>query len=220
MASIAVGHQLYLYRLFSKEVGTGRQVMLSRMEEVLDANDIWPSDLGCTTVRELLEQLSDFVRLTVFKKGRVYATVIAKPEWDALLERAEKEQASPADKGGMRSWKRKRSKREPKPIRPRPKGRPKPQDEAAEVADVETTNSKAAPSAEESAAGHAPVGSAAESAAGPAAGTAAEMSRAANLHLPRRPSRPTSASTLIRSTLPNPTSWRTRSSFSRCMPVS
>ena len=130
MATIPLGNQLYLYRLFSREVGVGRQVMLARMEEVLAADDIWPSDLGCANVRELLERLSDFVRLTVFKKGRVYATVIAQPEWDAALERAKKGEGAPAEKGGPRAWKRKKANRDPKPVRPRPKGRPKPQDES------------------------------------------------------------------------------------------
>ena len=154
MASISVGNQLYLYRLFSREVGVGRQVMLSRMEEVLDADDIWPSDLGCATTRELLEQLSSFVRLTVFKKGRVYATVIAVPDWNAILERAEKEQAAPAtataatSKGGPRSWKRKKAKRDPKPARPRPKGRPKPQDESVETTESGATKPEKEPAAE------------------------------------------------------------------------
>ncbi len=152
MATIPLGNQLYLYRLFSREVGVGRQVMLARMEEVLSADDIWPCDLGCTDVRELLEQLSDFVRLTVFKKGRVYATVIAQPEWDAVLERAKKDESAPADKGGLRSWKRKKANRDPKPVRPRPKGRPKPQDEldhksddVAEAATKEEPEAKSTP---------------------------------------------------------------------------
>ena len=138
MATIPQGNQLYLYRLFSKEVGVGRQVMLARVEEVLAADDIWPSDLGCADVRELLEQLSVFVRLTVFKKGRVYATVIAQPEWDAILERAKKDDSAPPDKGGLRSWKRKKAKRDPKPVRPRPKGRSKPQDEMDGKSNAET----------------------------------------------------------------------------------
>lgn len=130
MATITAGNELYLYQLLVREVGVGRQVMLSRIEEVLLADDIWPSDLGCESVREVLENLSSFVRLTVFKRGRVYATVVSNPEWDAILERAKSEKdEKPTDKGGAKSWRRKRAKRDPKLAKPRPKGRPKPEPE-------------------------------------------------------------------------------------------
>lgn len=123
--AISVGNQLYIYRLLVQKIGVGQQVMLSRMEEVLLECDILPCDLGCADVRELLEQLSTFVRLTVFKKGRVYATVLPQPEWDAALEILEKEaSAKGGSKGGQKSWKHKRSKKSLRPVRPRPKNRP------------------------------------------------------------------------------------------------
>lgn len=128
MAHITPGNHLYLYQLLSRELGTGRQIMLARVEEVLLADDILPSDLGCTNTRELLEHLGDWVRLTVFKKGRVYATVITQPQWDELLEQAQREE--PAKQTGgkdtKRSWKRKRAKKDPRPTKPRPHGRVKP----------------------------------------------------------------------------------------------
>ncbi|MDO4806597.1 MAG: DUF3825 domain-containing protein [Coriobacteriales bacterium] len=136
MATVSAGHQLYLYRLFVLEVGVGRQVTLSRMEEVLASDDILPCDLGYETVRELLEHLDAFIRLTVFKKGRVYATVLAQPEWDDALEKANKDdtQKRTSDKGA-KSWKRKKGKGALQPIRPRPKNRPKP--EEAEITTAE-----------------------------------------------------------------------------------
>ncbi len=125
MPAITIGNQLYLYKLLSREVGTGHQVTLARIEETLLADDIWPSDLDCKNVRELLEQLDAFVRLTVFKKGRAYATILVNDEWEAVLERAENDSAPrTAEKTGAKSWKKKRSNKDPKPAKPRPKGRP------------------------------------------------------------------------------------------------
>ena len=131
--SATPGNSLYLYRLLSEKIGVGRQTMLARVEDVLLEDDIMASDLGCASVRELLESL-DFVRVAVFKRGRVYATILPQPEWDALLERlgtddgAEKgEQAAP-----HKSWKRKRGAKTVRPEKPRPRGRVK--QESSEVA--------------------------------------------------------------------------------------
>lgn len=126
MPRITPGNRLYLYQLFSREVGVGRQTMLARMEEVLAADDIMPCDMGFESVRELLEALDDFVRLTVFKKGRVYATVLAQPAWDEILARtdAPAQNPTPTAKGGPKSWKRKRANKDPRPAKPKPYGRP------------------------------------------------------------------------------------------------
>lgn len=130
------GNKLYLYRLLRDAMGAGRQTMLSRIEEILEADDLMPSDVGCANTRELLEQL-DFIRLTVFKRGRIYATVIAQPELDELLERAaaksdEDTKASTAA-GKRRSWRRKKGAKDIRPAKPRPKGRVKPDVERAEA---------------------------------------------------------------------------------------
>lgn len=147
MPNITVGNRLYLYQLFMREIGPGRQTMLSRMEEVLASDNILPCDLDCDDVRELLESLDDFVRLTVFKKGRVYATVVARAEWDELLAGLDQ---APAEKtkgqGGPKSWKRKRSPKAQRPAKPRPKNRPKP--EPAAVATTKSTEVAAVPDSE------------------------------------------------------------------------
>ena len=115
MPRITPGNRLYLYKLLSREIGVGKQTMLSRVEEVLAADDIMPCDLGCESLRELLEQLNDFVRLTVFKKGRVYATILPREDWDELLRQDEAADAKARDaagggaKGGPKSWKRKKA---------------------------------------------------------------------------------------------------------------
>lgn len=127
MATITAGNELYLYQLLCREAGVGRQVMLSRIEEIFLADDILPCDLGCSDVREVLEHLPAFVRLTVFKKGRVYATIVANEEWDAVLVRIEKGEGSspkPAAKGGAKSWKRHKARKDPRPAKPKPKNRP------------------------------------------------------------------------------------------------
>lgn len=127
MATITAGNELYLYQLLCREAGVGRQVMLSRIEEILLADDILPCDLGCSDVREVLEHLPAFVRLTVFKKGRVYATIVANEEWDAVLARIEKGEATspkPTAKGGAKSWKRRKARKDPRPAKPKPKNRP------------------------------------------------------------------------------------------------
>ncbi|MBR3314516.1 MAG: DUF3825 domain-containing protein [Atopobiaceae bacterium] len=118
------GNSLYLYRLLSEGIGVGRQTMLARVEEVLLEDDVMPSDLGCESVRELLESL-DFVRVAVFKRGRVYATVLPQPEWDALLERLGTDDQSGKGEPAAphKSWKRKRNAKALRPEKPRPRGR-------------------------------------------------------------------------------------------------
>ena len=149
MPHVTPGNRLYLYQLFVREVGVGKQTMLARIEEVLLADDIMPCDMGFEDVRSLLEELSDFVRLTVFRKGRAYATVIAQPEWDEILAQLDKPREDSADKssgkgsgkgankGGAKSWKRKKTRKSPKPAKPRPHGRPEPESE--EIPEVEET---------------------------------------------------------------------------------
>ncbi len=136
MPNISPEHQLYLYKLLVREVGVGKQTMLARVEEVLDADDVMPQDVGCDSVRELLESLGGWVRLTVFKKGRVYVTLIAQPEWDALLERAEQGKEKVGG-GGPKSWKRRRAGKALRPIKPKPRNRPKPEAEPEPAAESE-----------------------------------------------------------------------------------
>ena len=52
---------------------------MTQVEEALVAGDMTAYDLGFESTRELLEELDDCIKLTVFKGGRLYATVIASP---------------------------------------------------------------------------------------------------------------------------------------------
>lgn len=116
MPNISAGNRLYLYRLLSNSLGVGKQTLLPRAEEALTADGLCPEDLGCADMRELCEQLGEFVKLTVFKKGYVYATVLANEEYDRALERAKTGADKAAAKG--KPWKR-RGAKALKPVRPR-----------------------------------------------------------------------------------------------------
>ena len=88
MAKITAGNALYLYRLLGRELGVGKQTSMARVAEVLEADGIWPEDLGCADVRVLCEALTDFAKVTAFKKGQVFVTVMRNEELDRMLERA------------------------------------------------------------------------------------------------------------------------------------
>lgn len=118
MPKITPGNRLYLYQLLSRELGVRTQTLLPRVEEALAADGICPEDLGCADARELCEQLPEFIKLTVFKKGYVYATVIECAEYDQALSKL----ASGDGKKGASSgkpWKRKRGAKALKPVKPR-----------------------------------------------------------------------------------------------------
>lgn len=128
MPRITPGNRLYLYKLLSSTLGTNRQALLSRVEEVLLEDGIEPQDLGKDDVQSLMEALSEFVRLTVFKKGRVYATVVPNEEYDSYLERAgQSGSGSTGEKGGKgKPWKRRKGSHDPKPTKPRHVEKPAP----------------------------------------------------------------------------------------------
>lgn len=106
------GNHIYLYQLLKKELGCGKQTFLPRVEEALATDELSAELMGFSSTRELLEALDDFVTLTVFKGGRVYATIMSQPDWDAA--------AKPAGKAGTgaKSWKRKKSGKDVRPVRP------------------------------------------------------------------------------------------------------
>jgi len=115
MATITPGNRLYLYQLLSRELGTGKQTMLARVDDVLAADGMAPADLACADTQEILEEL-DFVKLTVFKGGRVYATVLPDAAADQLLATVDK--PSMGDKGRGKPWKRRGAKMV-RPTKPR-----------------------------------------------------------------------------------------------------
>lgn len=112
--SLTLGNHIYLYRLLSEAIGCGKQTFLTQVEEALEKESFGAADLGFESTRELLEELDDFIKLTVFKGGRIYATVIAQPAWDEALAAPQKK----ADTSG-KSWKKKRGDKSIKAVKPR-----------------------------------------------------------------------------------------------------
>lgn len=105
---------------------------MTQVEETLAAGDMTAYDLGFESTRELLEELDDCIKLTVFKGGRLYATVIANEAWDAAL--AKGEDKPKAAKGAKQSYKKKkRGEKDLKAVRPKHVKRPEPES-VAEVA--------------------------------------------------------------------------------------
>jgi len=124
--TLSLGNHIYLYRLLRDAIGCGKQTFMTQVEEALAAGDMTAYDLGFESTRELLEDLNDCIKLTVFKGGRLYATVIANDAWDAAL--AKGEDKPKAAKGAKQSYKKKkRGEKDLKAVRPKHVKRPKPE---------------------------------------------------------------------------------------------
>ena len=127
--TLSLGNHIYLYRLLRDAIGCGKQTFMTQVEEALAAGDMTAYDLGFESTRELLEELDDCIKLTVFKGGRLYATVIANEAWDAAL--AKGEDKPKAAKGAKQSYKKKkRGEKDLKAVRPKHVKRPEPVVEA------------------------------------------------------------------------------------------
>ena len=138
--TLSLGNHIYLYRLLRDAIGCGRQTFMTQVEEALAAGDMAACDLGFESTRELLEELDDCIKLTVFKGGRLYATVIANEAWDAAL--AKGEDKPKAAKGAKQSYKKKkRGEKDLKAVRPkhvkRPESEPAVEVEAAAEPEAE-----------------------------------------------------------------------------------
>ena len=124
--TLSLGNHIYLYRLLRDAIGCGKQTFMTQVEEALAAGDMAAYDLGFESTRELLEELDDCIKLTVFKGGRLYATVIANEAWDAAL--AKGEDKPKAAKGAKQSYKKKkRAEKDLKAVRPKHVKRPEPE---------------------------------------------------------------------------------------------
>lgn len=119
MAKITAGNALYLYRLLGRELGVGKQTSMARVAEVLEADGIWPEDLGCADVRALCEALTDFAKVTAFKKGQVFVTVMRNEELDRMLERAGEPTAAEKAASKGKPWKHRKGAKAVKPQKPR-----------------------------------------------------------------------------------------------------
>lgn len=124
--TLSLGNHIYLYRLLRDAIGCGKQTFMTQVEEALAAGDMAAYDLGFESTRELLEELDDCIKLTVFKGGRLYATVIANETWDAALAKGEDKPKTA--KGAKQSYKKKkRGEKDLKAVRPKHVKRPEPE---------------------------------------------------------------------------------------------
>lgn len=136
--TLSLGNHIFLYRLLRDAIGCGKQTFMTQVEEALAAGDMAAYDLGFESTRELLEELDDCIKLTVFKGGRLYATVIANDAWDAAL--AKGEDKPKAAKGAKQSYKKKkRGEKDFKAVRPKhvKRAEPKPVAEVAPEPEIE-----------------------------------------------------------------------------------
>lgn len=124
--TLSLGNHIYLYRLLRDAIGCGKQTFMTQVEEALAAGDMTAYELGFESTRELLEELNDCIKLTVFKGGRLYATVIANEAWDAALAKGEDKPKTA--KGAKQSYKKKkRGEKNLKAVRPKHVKRPEPE---------------------------------------------------------------------------------------------
>ena len=126
---LSPGNHIYLYRLLRDAIGAGKQTLMPNFEEALEAEQLGARNLGFESTRDLLEALDDFIKLTVFKGGRIYATVIAQPAWDEALAAPAKQPTG----GSAKSWKRKKADKSLKPVKPKRVKREQPAAEPATV---------------------------------------------------------------------------------------
>lgn len=135
--TLSLGNHIYLYRLLRDAIGCGKQTFMTQVEEALATGDMAAYDLGFESTRELLEELDDCIKLTVFKGGRLYAAVIANEAWDTAL--AKGEDKPKAAKGTKQSYKKKkRGEKDLKAVRPKHVKRPEPVAEVAPEPEPET----------------------------------------------------------------------------------
>lgn len=134
-------NRIYLYQLLSRELGCGKQTFMPAVEEALARDRMTSDDLGFESTRALLEALEEFVKLTVFKGGRIYATVMAQPVWDEALAALESGKAKDAGGPSNKPWKRKKADKALKPMRPKRVKRPEPAPDPDPIAKSEAVES-------------------------------------------------------------------------------
>ena len=136
-------NRIYLYQQLSRKLGCGKQTFMPAVEEALAGDRMTADDLGFESTRALLEALEEFVKLTVFKGGRIYATVMAQPAWDEALAALESGKAKNAGGPSNKPWKRKKADKTLKPVRPKRVKRSEPAPEPEPIAKIEAAESSA-----------------------------------------------------------------------------
>ena len=116
MAVIKQEHALYLYKLLKSTIGVSKQTPLSTVEGVLIEDDLAPQDFGFDDIRALMEACHDFIKITAFKKGYVYATLLTFDIFEAALVAGEKNVES---QNNGKPWKRRRGAKSIRALKPK-----------------------------------------------------------------------------------------------------
>ena len=116
MAVIKQEHALYLYKLLKATIGVSKQTPLSTVEGVLIEDDLAPQDFGFDDIRALMETCPDFIKITAFKKGYVYATLLTFDIFEAALVAGEKNVES---QNNGKPWKRRRGAKSIRALKPK-----------------------------------------------------------------------------------------------------
>ena len=105
MAVIKQEYALYLYKLLKNTIGISKQTPLSTVEGILIEDDLAPQDFGFDDIRTLMEACPDFIKITAFKKGYIYATLLTFDAFEAALAAGEKNVEA---QNNGKPWKRRR----------------------------------------------------------------------------------------------------------------
>ena len=116
MAVIKQEHALYLYKLLKATIGVSKQTPLSTVEGVLIEDDLTPQDFGFDDIRALMEACPDFIKITAFKKGYVYATLLSFDTFEAALAAGEKNVEA---QNNGKPWKRRRGAKSIRALKPK-----------------------------------------------------------------------------------------------------
>lgn len=116
MAVIKQEHALYLYKLLKATIGVSKQTPLSAVEGVLIEDDLAPQDFGFDDIRALMEACPDFIKITAFKKGYVYATLLTFDTFEVALAAGEKNVEA---QNNGKPWKRRRGTKSIRALKPK-----------------------------------------------------------------------------------------------------
>ena len=116
MAVIKQEHALYLYKLLKATIGVSKQTPLSTVEDVLIEDDLAPQDFGFDDIRALMEACPNFIKITAFKKGYVYATLLTFETFEVALAAGEKNVESQSN---GKPWKRRRGAKSIRALKPK-----------------------------------------------------------------------------------------------------
>ena len=116
MAVIKQEHALYLYKLLKATIGISKQTPLSTVEGILVEDELAPQDFGFDDIRALMEACPDFIKITAFKKGYVYATLLTFETFEVALAAGEK---NVEPQSNSKPWKRRRGAKSIRALKPK-----------------------------------------------------------------------------------------------------